>query len=101
VNDSPFTACGQDAALALDGMPESHDAEFRCYRFSRTARPPLIRTNPQIRWLEAVYTLFARPSMRPMTCRSARSTRRCYGASGEGMAPSVSVLANGAPHAEV
>lgn len=29
VNDSPFTACGQDAALALDGMRESHDAEFR------------------------------------------------------------------------
>jgi hypothetical protein len=29
VNDSPFSACGQDAALALDGMPESHDAEFR------------------------------------------------------------------------
>jgi hypothetical protein len=29
VNDGPFTAFGQDAALALDGMPESHDAEFR------------------------------------------------------------------------
>ena len=29
VNDSPFTALGQHAALALDGMPESHDAEFR------------------------------------------------------------------------
>src|SRR5436190_22979009 len=29
VNDSPFTACGQDAALGLDRMPESHDAEFR------------------------------------------------------------------------
>ena len=29
VNDSPFTAFGQDAALALDGMLESHDAEFR------------------------------------------------------------------------
>jgi hypothetical protein len=29
VNDGPFTALGQDAALALDGMPESHDAEFR------------------------------------------------------------------------
>jgi hypothetical protein len=28
VNDGPFTAFGQDAALALDGMPESHDAEF-------------------------------------------------------------------------
>ena len=24
VNDSPFNACGQHAALALDGMPESH-----------------------------------------------------------------------------
>ena len=29
VNDSPFSACGQDTALALDGMPESHDAKFR------------------------------------------------------------------------
>ena len=29
VNYSPFTACGQDAALALDGMAESYDAEFR------------------------------------------------------------------------
>jgi hypothetical protein len=29
VNDGPFTALGQDAALAFDGMPESHDAEFR------------------------------------------------------------------------
>jgi hypothetical protein len=29
VDDSPFTACGQDAPLALEGMPESHDAEFR------------------------------------------------------------------------
>jgi len=29
VNDGPFTAFGQDTALALDGMPESHDAEFR------------------------------------------------------------------------
>jgi len=29
VNDGPFTAFGQNAALALDGMPESHDAEFR------------------------------------------------------------------------
>ena len=29
VNDCPFTAFRQDAALALDGMPESHDAEFR------------------------------------------------------------------------
>ena len=29
VNDSPFSAFGQHAALALDGMPESHDAEFR------------------------------------------------------------------------
>jgi hypothetical protein len=29
VNDSPFSAFGQDTALALDGMPESHDAEFR------------------------------------------------------------------------
>ena len=28
VNDGPFTAFGQDTALALDGMPESHDAEF-------------------------------------------------------------------------
>jgi hypothetical protein len=28
VNDRPFTAFGQNAALALDGMPESHDAEF-------------------------------------------------------------------------
>ena len=29
VNDGPFTALRQDAALALDGVPESHDAEFR------------------------------------------------------------------------
>jgi hypothetical protein len=29
VNDSPFSAFGQDTALALDRMPESHDAEFR------------------------------------------------------------------------
>jgi hypothetical protein len=29
VNDSSITAFGQHAALALDGMPESHDAEFR------------------------------------------------------------------------
>jgi hypothetical protein len=29
MNDGPFAAFGQDAALALDGMPESHDAEFR------------------------------------------------------------------------
>jgi hypothetical protein len=29
VNDSPFTACGQDAVFALDRMPESHNAEFR------------------------------------------------------------------------
>jgi len=28
VNDSPFTTCGQDAGLALDRVPESHDAEF-------------------------------------------------------------------------
>ena len=29
LNDGPFTALGQHAAPALDGMPESHDAEFR------------------------------------------------------------------------
>jgi hypothetical protein len=29
MDDGPFTAFGQDAALALDGMPESHDPEFR------------------------------------------------------------------------
>jgi hypothetical protein len=29
VNDGPFTALRQDAAVALDGVPESHDAEFR------------------------------------------------------------------------
>jgi hypothetical protein len=29
VNDGPFTAFGQDAALALDEMPESHHGEFR------------------------------------------------------------------------
>ena len=29
VNDGPFTPFGQDAALALDGTPESHDGEFR------------------------------------------------------------------------
>jgi hypothetical protein len=29
VNDSLFTAFGQHTALALDRMPESHDAEFR------------------------------------------------------------------------
>jgi hypothetical protein len=29
VNDGPFTALRQDAAFALDGVPESHDAEFR------------------------------------------------------------------------
>ena len=29
VNDGPFTTFGQNAALALDGMRESHDAEFR------------------------------------------------------------------------
>jgi hypothetical protein len=29
VNDGPFTTLRQDAAFALDGMPESHDAEFR------------------------------------------------------------------------
>jgi hypothetical protein len=29
VNDCPFTAFGQDAAVALDGMLQSHDAEFR------------------------------------------------------------------------
>jgi hypothetical protein len=29
VNDSPFPTFGQHAALALDGMPESHDADFR------------------------------------------------------------------------
>ena len=29
VNDGPFTAFGQDTALALDGMPESHHGEFR------------------------------------------------------------------------
>jgi hypothetical protein len=29
VNDSPCTGFGQYAALALDGIPESHDAEFR------------------------------------------------------------------------
>jgi hypothetical protein len=28
VNDSPSTAFGQHAALALDGVPESHCAEF-------------------------------------------------------------------------
>jgi hypothetical protein len=29
VNDGPFTAFGQDTALALDGMPETHHGEFR------------------------------------------------------------------------
>jgi hypothetical protein len=29
MNDGPFTAFGQNTALALDRMPESHDAEFR------------------------------------------------------------------------
>ncbi len=29
VNDGPFTALRQDAAFALDGVPENHDAEFR------------------------------------------------------------------------
>ena len=29
VNDSPSTALGQHATLALDGTPESHDAEYR------------------------------------------------------------------------
>ena len=29
VNDCPFTALRQDAALALDGVLESHDAELR------------------------------------------------------------------------
>ena len=29
VNDSPFTALGQHPALAFDGTPQSHDAEFR------------------------------------------------------------------------
>ena len=29
VNDRPFTALRQDAAFALDKVPESHDAEFR------------------------------------------------------------------------
>ena len=29
VNHGPFTAFGQDTTLALDGMPESYDAEFR------------------------------------------------------------------------
>jgi hypothetical protein len=29
VNDRPLTALRQDAAFALDGVPESHDAEFR------------------------------------------------------------------------
>jgi hypothetical protein len=29
VNDCPFTAFGQGAALALDGVPESYHAEFR------------------------------------------------------------------------
>ena len=29
VNDGPFTALRQDAAFALDGMPESHHGEFR------------------------------------------------------------------------
>jgi hypothetical protein len=29
VNDGPFSAFGQDTALALDGMPESHHGEFR------------------------------------------------------------------------
>jgi hypothetical protein len=50
VNDSPFTVLGQHAAAALDGMLESHDAEFRdAAAFLRTARPPLRRTNLQIR----------------------------------------------------
>ena len=29
VNDCPFAALRQDAALAFDGTPQSHDAEFR------------------------------------------------------------------------
>ncbi len=29
VNNGPFAALGQDAALALDRVPESYDAEFR------------------------------------------------------------------------
>jgi hypothetical protein len=29
VNDGPFTAFGQDTAVALHGMPESHHGEFR------------------------------------------------------------------------
>jgi hypothetical protein len=29
VNDGPFTALRQDAGFALDGVPDSHDAEFR------------------------------------------------------------------------
>jgi hypothetical protein len=29
VNDGPFSAFGRDTALALDGVLEGHDAEFR------------------------------------------------------------------------
>jgi len=29
VNDGPFGVFGQDTVLALDGVPKSHDAEFR------------------------------------------------------------------------
>jgi hypothetical protein len=44
VNDGPFTAFGQDTALALDGMPENHDAEFRNLEciVHYSANPPLL-----------------------------------------------------------
>ena len=48
VNYGSFAAFGQDAALALDRMPESHDAEFRdAAAFCEQLALALKRTNPQ------------------------------------------------------
>ena len=67
MNDSPLTACGQDAALALDRMPENHDAEFRDAAAFASSSPSLVRTNPQIQSVEAVlYTV----------CKHARAEKR-------------------------
>src|SRR4051794_9218008 len=52
VHDGPFAAFGQDAALALDRMQESHDAELRKgrrgygYRRQMLARRNLRRRDP-------------------------------------------------------
>jgi hypothetical protein len=43
VNDGPFTALRQDAGFALDGVPDSQDAEFRNLEciVHYSANPPL------------------------------------------------------------